>query len=78
MFEGIGSGDRNIIKNNVIFAAKATTILDVPVVLSSINPRSNGNVFPELTKIIPEVFDRKVPIFDAFEDHRTFNAVKKN
>jgi nicotinamidase-related amidase len=77
MFKGIGSGDKNLIKNNAIFAAKAATILDVPVVLSSINPMSNGNVFPELTKIIPEVFDRKVPIFDAFEDHRTFNSVKK-
>ena len=76
MFEGIGSGDKNLIKNNAIFAAKAATILDVPVVLSSINPMSNGKVFPELTKIVPEVFDRKVPIFDAFEDHRTFNAVK--
>ncbi len=77
MFNGIGSGDRDIIKNNAIFAAKAATMLDVPVVLSSIDPLSNGNVFPELTKIVPEVFSRKVPIFDAFEDHRTYNAVKK-
>ena len=76
MFNGIESGDKNKIKNNAIFAAKAATILDVPVVLSSINPMSNGNVFPELTKIVPEVFSRKVPIFDAFEDHRTYNAIK--
>jgi nicotinamidase-related amidase len=77
LFNGIGSGDKNKIKDNAIFAAKAATILDVPVVLSSINPMSNGNVFPELTRIIPEVFSRKVPIFDAFEDHRTYNAVNK-
>ena len=76
MFNGIESGDKETIKNNAIFAAKAASILDVPVVLSSINPMSNGNVFPELTKIVPEVFARKVPIFDAFEDHRTYNAVK--
>ena len=76
MFNGIKSGKKKTIKNNAIFAAKAATILDIPVVLSSINPMSNGSVFPELTKIVPEVFARKVPIFDAFEDHRTNNAVK--
>ena len=75
----LASGDKTIIKNAAIFAAKAASILDVPVVLSSINPQSNGDVFPEITEIFPdqEVFARKIPSFDAFEDHRTFNAVKK-
>ena len=44
--KSVSSGDKTIIKNAAIFAAKTASILDVPVVLSSINPHSNGNVFP--------------------------------
>ena len=79
MLKSVSSGDKTIIKNSAIFAAKAANILDVPVVLSSINPHSNGDVFPEITEIFPdqEVFARKIPSFDAFEDDKTFNAVKE-
>ncbi len=79
MFKGIGSGDKTIIKSAAICAAKAASILGVPVVLSSINPKFNGEVIPEITKIFPnqEVFARKIPSFDAFEDDRNLDAVKK-
>ena len=79
MIKSVSSGDKTVIKNAAIFAAKAASILDVPVVLSSINPHSNGDVFPEITEIFPdqEVFARKIPSFDAFEDDKTFNAVKE-
>ncbi len=78
MIRSVSSGDKTIIKNAVIYAAKAASILDVPVVLSSINPQSNGNVFQEITRLFPnqEVFARKVPSFDAFEDKSTYDAVK--
>lgn len=80
MNKSVSSGDKTIIKNAAIFAAKAASILDVPVVLSSINSHSNGDVFPEIAEIFPdqEVFARKIPSFDAFEDYRTFNAVKES
>jgi nicotinamidase-related amidase len=47
--------------------------------LSSINPKSLGEFIPEITKLFPdqEVFARKIPSFDAFEDKRTWNAFKK-
>ncbi|MCX6669072.1 MAG: isochorismatase family protein [Methanothrix sp.] len=79
MFKSVSSGDKTIIKNAAIGAAKAASILGVPVVLSSINPKSLGDFIPEITKIFPnqEVFARKTPSFDAFEDERTGNAVKK-
>ena len=79
MFKSVSSGDKTIIKNAAIGAAKAASILGVPVVLSSINPKSLGEFIPEITKIFPnqEVFARKVPSFDAFEDERTLNAVKR-
>ena len=42
MFRSISSGDKTIIKSAAICAAKAAKILGVPVVLSSINPKLNG------------------------------------
>ncbi len=79
MFKSVASGDKTIIKNAAIGAAKAASILGVPVVLSSINPKSLGEFIPEITRLFPgqEVFARTVPSFDAFEDERTWNAVKK-
>lgn len=79
MFKSVSSGDKTIIKKAAICAAKAATILGVPVVLSSINPKSLGEFIPEITNLFPkqEVFARKIPSFDAFEDERTWSAVKK-
>jgi nicotinamidase-related amidase len=79
MFKSICSGDKTIIKHAAIYAAKAASILGVPVVLSSINPKSLGDFIPEITRLFPdqEVFARKMPSFDAFEDEATWNAFKK-
>jgi nicotinamidase-related amidase len=79
MIKSVSSSDKTIIKSAAIYAAKAASILEVPVVLSSINPRNNGEVFPEITGLFPnqEVFARKVPSFDAFEDERIYGAVKR-
>jgi nicotinamidase-related amidase len=78
MFKGVASGDKTIIRNAAFCAAKAARILDIPIVLSTINPRSNGNFITEITDLFPgqEVFARKVPSFDAFEDERNWNAIK--
>lgn len=79
MFKGVGSGDKPSIKNAVVCTAKAASILNIPVVLSSINPKFNGEVIPEITNLFPkkEVFARKVPSFDAFEDKRNWDAITK-
>lgn len=79
MIRSVASGDKTIIKNSAVLAAKAASILNIPVVLSSINPQSNGEVFKEIRGIFPgqEVYARDVPSFDAFEDKNTWNAFKK-
>jgi nicotinamidase-related amidase len=79
MFSGVASGDKTIIRNAAYCAAKAAAILDVPVVLSTINPQSNGNFLAEVTALFPgqQVFARAVPSFDAFEDEKTYSAFKK-
>jgi nicotinamidase-related amidase len=79
MFAGVASGDKTIIRNAAYCAAKAASILAVPVVLSAINPQHNGSFVADVTKLFPgqEVFARAVPGFDSFEDVKTWNAVKK-
>jgi len=79
MFKGVGSGDKTVIKMAAICAAKAARILNVPVVLSSISPKSMGEFIPEIASLFPSqtVFARKVPSFDALEDEGTMDAVKK-
>ena len=79
MFKGVGSGDKTLIKSAAICAAKAARILNVPVVLSSINPPAMGEFIPEVTSLFPaqKPIARKVPSFDALEDEETMNAVKK-
>jgi nicotinamidase-related amidase len=78
MIRSVASGDKTIIKNAAVGAAKAASILGIPIVLSTINPKTNGECIPEITGLFPglEVFARKVPSFDAFEDDRNWNAVK--
>lgn len=79
MFSGVGSGDKTIIRNAAYCAAKAASILDIPVVLSTINPKNNGDFIGDVTRLFPgqEVYARPVPSFDAFEDEKTYGAFKK-
>jgi len=80
MFKGIGSGNRTTIKNNAVAAAKAASILDVPVVLTSIWPDGNGEFIKEITRLFPksEVIARKILGFDALEEDAVLNAIKKS
>ena len=79
MFRSIDSGDKTLIKSAAVCAAKAAKILGIPVVLSSINPKVNGEFIPEIAQIFPnqDVYARKVPSFDAFEDEKTWEAFKR-
>jgi nicotinamidase-related amidase len=78
MFAGVASGDKTIIRNAAYCAAKAASILNVPVVLSAIGPQRNGEFIAEISRLFPghEVFARVVLSFDAFEDEKTWNAFK--
>ncbi|HEY9755151.1 MAG TPA: isochorismatase family protein [Oculatellaceae cyanobacterium] len=74
MFKGVASGDKARIKTAAVCAARAAKILDVPVVLSSIDPKLNGEFIKEITDLFPGVVvpAREVPSFDAFEDKKTW------
>lgn len=79
MIKGVTSGDKVIIKQAAVSAAKAASILGIPVVLSTINPKNNGEFIPEIATLFPsqEAISRKILSFDAFEDDAVWNAVKK-
>jgi len=78
MFKGVGSGDRTTIKNSAVAAAKAASILNVPTVLTTINPQGNGEFIKEITDLFPKikVIARKMPSFDAMEENDVLVAVK--
>ena len=79
MIRSVASGDKAVIRAAALGAAKAASILGVPVILSSINPKGNGEFFAEIASLFPgqEVFARPVLSFDAFEDARNWDAIKK-
>jgi Amidases related to nicotinamidase len=79
MFKGVASSDKSIIKQAAVGAARAASILGIPVVLSTINPKTNGEFIPEIATLFIglEVISRKILSFDAFEDEAVWKAVKK-
>ena len=79
MIRSIASGDKVMIRKAAFCAAKAASILGIPVVLSSINPKQNGEFFSEISGLFPkqEVHARPVPSFDAFEDPATWDDFLK-
>lgn len=79
MIRSVASGDKAAIRTAAFGAAKAAKILDIPVVLSAINPQLNGEFFAQIADLFPntEVYARKVPSFDAFEDERNWKAIKE-
>ena len=78
MFNGVGSGDRTVIKNCAVAAAKAASILNVPTILTSIYPEGNGEYIKEISDLFPKlkVIARKLPSFDALEEDAVLAAVK--
>ncbi len=79
MIRGVASGDKAVIRAAALGAAKTASILGIPVILSSINPKGNGEFFAEIASLFPgqEVFARPVLSFNAFEDARNWDAIKK-
>jgi len=53
-FKSVISGDRIVIKVTAICAVRAARIPGVPVVFSSINPKSMGEFIPEITSLFPD------------------------
>ncbi|HEX2967716.1 MAG TPA: isochorismatase family protein [Bacteroidales bacterium] len=70
----IRSTDRDSVKNAVIASAKAASILNVPVILTS-----DGEIMPELKEIFPNqhTLMRRQGQENAFNDDNVSNTVRK-
>ncbi len=79
MLYGVESGDRTLIKNNVIALAKSAAVFDIPTVLTCINEKRNGHFFPEITDALPgiNVINRQNPCFDAMDDEEVSLSVQQ-
>lgn len=79
MLYGVESGDRTLIKNNVIALAKGAAVFDIPTVLTCINEKRNGHFFPEITDALPgiNVINRQNPCFDAMDDEEVSLSVQQ-
>jgi nicotinamidase-related amidase len=77
MIKGVGSGDRLAMRESAMASAKAAQILNIPVILTTINPKMNGDFFKEISDLFPgkEVIARSVPSFDAFDDPAVSQAI---
>jgi nicotinamidase-related amidase len=77
MFFGAASSDRAGVINSTVGLAKAATVFDVPVVLSTVAAESfSGPILPQLRDVFPkhEVVDRTT--MNAWEDPALVEAVK--
>lgn len=80
MIGRIESGDRSEIKNAVMASAKAASILNVPVILTSADNDVNGDFLHELSVIFPrqEVINRKSNHPSALNDERVMTAIRRS
>ncbi|MEU3607807.1 hydrolase [Streptomyces sp. NPDC035033] len=77
MFFGAASSDRAGVINATVGLAKAATVFDVPVVLSTVAAESfSGPLLPQLREVFPkhEIVDRTT--MNAWEDPALVEAVK--
>ncbi|TYR65368.1 hydrolase [Streptomyces parvus] len=77
MFFGAASADRAGVINATVGLAKAATVFDVPVVLSTVAAESfSGPILPQLREVFPkqEIVDRTT--MNAWEDPALVEAVK--
>jgi nicotinamidase-related amidase len=76
----IESGEQNEIKTAALATAKAASILNVPVVMTSRNESEYGRILSEIKDFFPgrEVISRKDSAVNAFDDEKVLQQVRKH
>jgi nicotinamidase-related amidase len=79
MLFGVANFDRQTIINNTVALAKAATVFDVPVVLSTVETKSfSGNLWPQITAVFPEQVPIERTSMNAWDDKNFVAAVQKS
>ncbi|WP_439027284.1 hydrolase [Haloarchaeobius sp. DT45] len=76
MVFGVNSHDAETIRNNTVALAKAVRAFDVPIVFTSINPGSSGELWPELTGVAPDEGEVVRTTMNAWEDDEFVAAIE--
>lgn len=77
MLFGVASGDRQVIVNNVLLLAKASSVFDVPVVLSTVESRAfSGLIMPQLQAVFPDHQPIERTTMNAWDEEAFVDAVR--
>ncbi|MEV6275212.1 isochorismatase family protein [Nocardia sp. NPDC051832] len=78
MYNGMSGRDRDGVHRAALALTTAAAILEVPTVLTALNPASNGDFRADIAAAAPgsEIIVRKVPGFDSLADQATLDAVR--
>jgi nicotinamidase-related amidase len=76
MFFGVGSHDRQSVLNNAVTLAKAASLFNVPVVLSTVAAKAfSGDLLPEIQAVFPDEKPIDRTTMNSWEDKRFKSAV---
>ena len=80
MFRGVHSGDTKLIMNAVAAIVKSANIMKIPIIVTTIGEKVNGEIVHELKDVLEPrttIIERKIPGFDAFDDEAVRYAVEQ-
>lgn len=74
---GVQSIDRQTLLNNTVGLAKAAKVFNVPTILTSVAAKTfSGDIWPEITRVFPEITPIDRTSMNAWEDDNFVKAVK--
>ncbi len=78
MLFGVANFDRQSIINNNVALAKAATVFDVPVVLSTVETKSfSGNMWPQMRAVFPKQTPIERTTMNSWDDDNFVAGIKK-
>lgn len=80
LLSGILSGDQSGIRGAAVSSAKAAGVLNVPVILTSVDCEENGEYLKEIRKIFPthQLYTRNNGNSDALADTAVSRAIRRH
>lgn len=80
MLAGINGIDRKTMMDRVLAAISAASLLQIPIIVATIDEAKNGKLLPEVQALIPKIksIERVIPGFNALEDEKVAKKVKSS
>jgi len=76
---GVQSHDRSLIVNNAVALAKAATVFELPIVLTTVSTEAlDGPAYPELTDVLPRNKPIERKAINPWDDATVVNSLKRS